>query len=57
MKSMDPLQYHTYEQARINRHVEHRLTRLEVLLWTLLVLSGLSFGGVRLLDSWYLLHP
>lgn len=54
---MSELSEHIRDQGRVNRHFERRITKMEVMLYLLLALSGLNLAGIRLLDSWYLLHP
>ena len=44
-------------QDRVNLKVESRLTRVEILLYVVLALSGLSTLGIHVIDSIYLWHP
>ena len=44
-------------QDRVNLRVENRLTRVEILLYVVLALSGLSTLGIHVIDSIYLWHP
>ena len=44
-------------QDKVNLKVESRLTRVEILLYVVLALSGLSTLGIHVIDSIYLWHP
>ena len=44
-------------QDRVNLKVEKRLTRVDILLYVVLALSGLSTLGIHVIDSIYLWHP
>ena len=56
MGASEERRFHS-EQNRVNLKVESRLTRVEILLYVVLALSGLSTLGIHVIDSIYLWHP
>ena len=44
-------------QDRVNLKVESRITRLEVMLYVVITLTGLNFLGIHILDAVTLLKP
>ena len=56
MGASEERRFHS-EQDRVNLKVESRLTRVEILLYVVLALSGLSTLGIHVIDSIYLWHP
>ena len=48
--------FHT-AQDKVNLKMESRITRLEVMLYVVITLTGLNFLGIHILDAVTLLKP